>query len=78
MCLYYLSNFFKPLLSFFTRIECGKPNPHFMTLIAHGDKEIEGNSPWHVAIYDTWTQNKQICGGTIMSPQLILSGDLKN
>lgn len=51
--------------------ECGRSYTNAITLITHGTKESYGDSPWHVAVYN---KNKTlICGGTIISPYLILS-----
>ncbi|KAK7572041.1 hypothetical protein V9T40_014513 [Parthenolecanium corni] len=54
--------------------ECGKPYANVTKLIAYGTPEKYGDSPWHVAIYDISEKDKPlICGGTIVSPQLIIS-----
>lgn len=46
-------------------------------LVIFGTAEVAGNSPWHVAIYRTASKNKMpelICGATIISETLIVSG----
>lgn len=60
-------------------LECGKPYANVTKLIAYGDPEKYGDSPWHVAIYNIQDKTKPllICGGTIISPELITSGKKK-
>ncbi|XP_065210327.1 transmembrane protease serine 9-like [Planococcus citri] len=53
--------------------DCGRPFTNFMTLIAYGEEEKYGDSPWNVAIYNVKRDYYLICGGTIVSPNLILS-----
>lgn len=50
-----------------------------MKLISNGTVDKFGDSPWNVAIYDVSDTKKpnQICGGTIISPHLIVSGEEK-
>lgn len=54
--------------------DCGKPFAYAEPLIAFGEPEKYGESPWHVAVYDISKNDKiLICGGTIISPQLVVS-----
>lgn len=57
-----------------TVLDCGKSSP--TKLIYKGKETVSGDSPWHVAIYNT--EQKPfllICGGTIISQLLVVSGD---
>lgn len=47
-------------------------------LISGGKPERRGDSPWHVAIYDVSNEPLLICGGTIITSKIIVSGQLKN
>lgn len=46
------------------------------SLISEGVEETFGNSPWHVAVYDIRDKEdmKLICGGTIITQRIIVSG----
>lgn len=44
-------------------------------LISGGKPERFGDSPWHVGIYDVDKHFSCICGGTIISARIILSGN---
>ncbi|XP_065206833.1 modular serine protease-like [Planococcus citri] len=60
----------KPLFSCL-RPACGQQYSNPQLAIANGTKERYSDSPWHVAIFN---QHKiLICGGTIITPYLILS-----
>lgn len=54
--------------------DCGKPNPGIWTV--NGTQVTVGHSPWHVAIYKLSSNSSftLICGGTIASPVMIISG----
>ncbi|XP_065210345.1 modular serine protease-like [Planococcus citri] len=54
---------------FSCRPDCGTPFSNAEPLIAFGEPEEYGDSPWHVAIYNE--KNVLICGGTIISPHLV-------
>ncbi|XP_065210564.1 modular serine protease-like [Planococcus citri] len=51
--------------------ECGRSYVNGEPLISGGVEERYGDSPWHVAIYNQ--KKVLICGGTIISPELVLS-----
>lgn len=55
-------------------LECGKPNSN--TSEARGALAMLGEWPWHVAVYDVTpsSPSRLICGGTIVSPLMIISG----
>jgi hypothetical protein len=63
----------------FDRIEktllvvCGSRNPPESTIIKGTDVK-KGDFPWQAAIYDSKTK-KLICGGTVLSDRLILTGE---
>ncbi|XP_065209906.1 modular serine protease-like [Planococcus citri] len=52
--------------------ECGRPYTNPKKLIQGGVEESISESPWHVAIYNA--KKVLICGGTIISPHIVLSG----
>ncbi|XP_065208510.1 uncharacterized protein LOC135837230 [Planococcus citri] len=51
--------------------ECGRPYTNPKKLIKGGVEESISDSPWHVAIYNA--KKVLICGGTIISPYIVLS-----
>ncbi|XP_065208512.1 modular serine protease-like [Planococcus citri] len=51
--------------------ECGRPYTNPNKLIQGGVEESISDSPWHVAIYNA--KKVLICGGTIISPYIVLS-----
>ncbi|XP_065209905.1 uncharacterized protein LOC135838202 [Planococcus citri] len=51
--------------------ECGRPYTNPEKLIKGGLEEPISESPWHVAIYNE--KKELICGGTIISPYIVLS-----
>ncbi|XP_026749327.2 modular serine protease-like [Galleria mellonella] len=54
--------------------ECGRVTPQGDTLIINGQKAKKGELPWHAGIYKkTTTPYMQICGGSIVRPDVILS-----
>lgn len=57
--------------------ECGKIYNRVTKLILNGrTPQKYGGSPWHVAIYDISEEDKPlICAGSVISPQLIVSGE---
>lgn len=58
-----------------TSIECGRSSSNVTTLIRGGHDALFGEFPWHVAIYDVSLNNSLICGGSIISPYAIISGN---
>jgi hypothetical protein len=52
---------------------CGSRNPPESTIIKGTDVK-KGDFPWQAAIYDSKTK-KLICGGTVLSDRLILTGE---
>lgn len=59
-----------------TLSDCGKVIESGQNLITNGAPEIAGDSPWNVAIYSTagFNSTQLICGATIISENLIVSG----
>lgn len=55
---------------------CGMVSYNLEPLIVNGEVEKYGESPWHVAIYKKYSNGNTyfICGGTIISAYMILSG----
>lgn len=62
---------------FLNNLDCGKVSGKVTALISEGKPERHGDSPWHVAIYDVAHSKEPdlICGGTIITPQIIISGE---
>ena len=58
--------------------ECGKSliADNAVTLISHGTKSKLGRHPWHVGLYKLNNVNEFsfTCGGSIISPNLVISG----
>jgi hypothetical protein len=54
-------------------VVCGSRNPPESTIIKGTDVK-KGDFPWQAAIYDSKTK-KLICGGTVLSDRLILTGE---
>lgn len=52
-------------------LECGKLLTLSKPLISNGVMAQYGTSPWNVGVYK---MNDMICGGTLISPNLIISG----
>ena len=62
---------------FFFSSDCGYPISSTTTLISDGKPAVFGDHPWAVAIYKLIPNSDDadlICGGTLISPTLILSG----
>lgn len=64
-------------------LACGRSQKHFnpdqnLALVHHGDNSSMGDFPWMVAVYHSLDGNdwKQFCGGTLISPSLVLTGKL--
>lgn len=57
-------------------IECGRKTITSRTLIVNGEEVQEQEYPWVVAIYDS--NDEQICGGTIISREFVISGKIEN
>lgn len=54
-------------------VDCGKTNP--MKLVFDGKQAELGEDPWNVAIYDVHQKPPLlVCSGTIVSPNMIVSG----
>ena len=65
--------YFKYLFFVFT--ECGKATKTVKKLISYASPEKFGEAPWHVAIYYVRDSTRPlICGGTLISPYLVVSG----
>lgn len=60
-------------------LECGMSTPIHTPLIVNGKQVEYGTFPWHVGIYRKQTNGnyEQICGGTLVKPDLVISGTLK-
>ena len=52
---------------------CGKLSPE---ALVYGTYTAVGQFPWHVAIYSVPRQYRLICGGTLIAPNVVLSGKL--
>lgn len=63
----------KVKINFIKIIDCGMVSGHIEPLIVNGKEEEAGESPWHTAVYKT-KDKVLICGGTIISSHVILSG----
>lgn len=55
-------------------VDCGEPL--HTALIADGVKAKSGQFPWHVAIYYVPQSLTLICSGTLISTNIVLSGEL--
>lgn len=57
---------------------CGRSSPSIE--IVNGTEVTVGDLPWHVAVYESTLNSsfKLICGGTIVSPVMIISGRSPN
>ncbi|KAM3956851.1 modular serine protease-like [Aphomia sociella] len=54
--------------------ECGRVTPQGDTLIIGGQSAKRGELPWHAGIYKkTTTPYMQICGGSIVKPNIVIS-----
>lgn len=62
--------------STFSVTECGVAIGKGQTLIVHGSNANIGDFPWHAGIYDKEQKTgiTQVCGGTLVLPNLIVSG----
>jgi len=60
-------------------LDCGRVYIKNEVLISNGEKALIGTAPWNVGIYKI-NKNKSnydlICGGTIISPNLVVSGKI--
>jgi len=59
-------------------LDCGRVYTH-QVLINNGEEAPIGTAPWNVGIYKLNTTNsnyKLICGGSIISPNLVISGKI--
>lgn len=63
---------------FCSQLECGTTTARGTTLIVNGFEAEIGKFPWHVGIYakNTDQEYEQICGGTIISSNLVITGKL--
>lgn len=53
--------------------QCGVLTPSVTGLITKGEDAPISKVPWHVAIYEKKDDFSYICGGTIISPRLVIS-----
>ncbi|XP_059044799.1 modular serine protease-like [Achroia grisella] len=54
--------------------ECGRVTPQGDTLAIGGQNAVRGELPWHAGIYKkTTTPYMQICGGSIVRPNVVIS-----
>lgn len=61
-------------------LECGTSIAHGNTLIVNGFEAQVGIFPWHLAVYrkKDRTAYEQICAGTLISNNLVVSGKLSS
>lgn len=57
-------------------LDCGQPYIPNKPLILHGKEAKYGSAPWNVGIYrkDEHNNYEMICGGTLISQNLVVSG----
>ncbi|XP_060870027.1 uncharacterized protein LOC132944607 isoform X1 [Metopolophium dirhodum] len=53
--------------------DCGRPFIKAQILIKHGETANVGTAPWNVAIYQKTSDYEFICGGSIISQNLVIS-----
>ncbi|XP_073944608.1 urokinase-type plasminogen activator-like [Choristoneura fumiferana] len=54
--------------------DCGTSTASGEQLIINGTRTKRGELPWHAGVYDkTYTPLKQICGGSLISTQVVIS-----
>lgn len=58
-------------------IDCGRTPSSIVNLIVNGRKETRGEAPWNVAVYSSENSKVPdfICGGTLISAELVVSGN---
>ncbi|CAH2062391.1 unnamed protein product, partial [Iphiclides podalirius] len=59
-------------------VQCGKLIPKLMPSVLGGETTRLGDVPWHIGIYrkgDSSDQYQQICGGSLISNTVVLSGE---
>lgn len=61
-------------LLYVANVGCGKKSTDAQTLIVGGTKAKQGDYPWQAAIYRKDLNYKNICGGSLISLQTVISG----
>lgn len=58
-------------------IDCGRTPSSIVNLIVNGRNETRGEAPWNVAVYSSENSKVPdfICGGTLISAELVVSGN---
>lgn len=54
-------------------IVCGKVYNKVMPLILNGGNASFGTAPWNAGVYEN---NEMICGGTLISENIVVSGKI--
>jgi len=70
-------NYYRICLYSNSILDCGRVYTLNQVLISNGEKALVGTAPWNVGIYRLNKINSNydlICGGSIISPNLVVSG----
>lgn len=59
---------------YYNTTECGRVTPAGLLLVVNGTSASYGELPWHAGIYAKGRVYKQICGGSIIKNNVVITG----